>query len=80
MYFIGNDGYHNLSVFVPMLSYVILERNRKVTKWISTGISPEKIKSLANGRVNLKFNNSVLMQEFFSSLYSNSILKFIHSL
>ena len=65
MYFIGNDGYHNLLVFVPMLSYVILERNRKVTKWISTGISPEKIKSLANGRVNLKFNNSVLMQEFF---------------
>ena len=30
--------------------------------------------NLANGRVNLKFNNSVLEQGSFSSLYSNLIL------
>ena len=27
--------------------------------------------SLANGRVSLEFNNSVLVQKYFSSLYSN---------
>ena len=31
-------------VFAPMLSSVILEDNKKVTAWISTGISSEKIK------------------------------------
>ena len=30
--------------------------------------------NLANGRVNLKFNNSVLVKKSFSSLYSNFIL------
>ena len=35
--------------------------------------------SLANGRVNLKFNNCVLVQKGFSSMYSN-FLKLIHSL
>ena len=68
-----------------MLSSPILDRNKKVTNWISTGISSEKIKpfdsnlepaisNLASGRVNLKFNNFVLVQKKFSSLYSNFIL------
>ena len=50
-----------------------------------TGISSEKtnpfetnleptMSNLANGRVNLKFNNSVLVQKGFSSLFSNFIL------
>ena len=82
MYFTGNDGYQNFLVFSPMLISLILDSNKKVTDWISTGISSEKIKpfdtgleslmsNLANDRVNLKFNNSVLVQKSFSSLYSN---------
>ena len=81
-YFTGNDGYQNFLVFCPMLSSLILDSNKKVTDWISTGISSEKIKpfdtgleslmsNLANDRVNLKFNNSVLVQKSFSSLCSN---------
>ena len=86
MYFIGDDGYQNFLGFVPMLSSLILDGNRKVTHCISTGISSKKIKpfdtglkptmfNLANDRVNLNFNNSVLVQKCFSSLYSNFILK-----
>ena len=85
MYFTGNDDYQNFLVFAPMLSYLVLDSNTKVPDWISTGISSEKIKpfdtgleptmsNLANGRVNLKFNNSVLVQKSVSSLYSNFIL------
>ena len=65
-----------------MLSSLILDSNRKVTNRISTRISSEKIKpfytgleptmsNLVNGRVNFKFNNSVLGQKFFSSWDSN---------
>ena len=61
-----------------MLISLILDSNRKVTNRISTRISSEKIKpfytgleptmsNLANGRVNFKFNNSVLEQKTFSS-------------
>ena len=63
-------------VFAPMLSSLILDSNKKGTYWTLTGISPEKKKSfdtnlkpimsnLANGRVTLKFKNSVLVQKFF---------------
>ena len=62
-----------------------MDNSKNVTNWISTGSSPEKIKpfdtslatimsNLANGKVNLKFNNSVLAQTNSSSLYSNFIL------
>ena len=85
MYVTGNEGYQNFLVFAPMLSSLILDSNAKVTDWISLGISSEKIKpfdtgleptmsSLANGRANLKSNNSVLVQEYVSLLYSNFIL------
>ena len=85
MYFTGNDCYQNFLVFVSVLRYLVLDSNRKVTSWISTGISSKKIKpfdtgleptmsNLANGRVNLTSNNSVLKQKTFSSLYSNFIL------
>ena len=61
-------------VFVPMPSSLVLDRNNKVTNWISTGISTEKIRlfdfsleppmsNLANGRVILNFNNSFLVQK-----------------
>ena len=85
MYFTGHDGYQNFLVFAPMPISLILVSNRKVANWISTRISSEKIKSfdtsleplmskLADSRVNLKFNNSVLAQKTFSSVYINFIL------
>ena len=63
MYFTDDNGYQNFLIFAPMLSSLILDSNRKVTNWISTGISSEKIKpfdtvlepkmcDLANGRAN----------------------------
>ena len=68
-----------------MLNLLSLDSNKKVTNWISTGISSETIKpfhtnleptmsNLANGRVILKFNNYVLVQKISSSLYNNFIL------
>ena len=59
-----------------MPSSLISDSNKKVANWISTGISSEKIKpfytnleptmsDLPNGRVNVKFNNSVLVQKNF---------------
>ena len=64
-----------------MLNSLILD-NKKVTNWISAAASPQIIKllytnlaptmtNLANARVSLKFNNSVLVQKDYSSLYSN---------
>ena len=41
MYFTGDDVYQNF--FTPMLSSVMLDSNKKVTNWMSTGISSEKI-------------------------------------
>ena len=85
MYFTGSDGYQIFLAFLPMFSSIILDRNKKVTNWTSTGISPEKIKpfdtnlemimpDLDNGRVTLKFSNSVLVQKNVSALHSNFIL------
>ena len=79
MYFTGDHGYQNFLVFAPMLSSQILGSNKKVTNWILTEISSEKVKlfdtnfeatmsNVANGRVILKFNNSVLVQKNPSSL------------
>ena len=78
MYFTGDDGYQNFLVFAPLLSSLILDSNKNVTDWISTGIWSEKIKpidieleltmsNLANGRVYLKFKNPVFVQKNFSS-------------
>ena len=86
MYFTDDYGYKNFSVFTPMLSSIIFYSNKKVTNWILTRISSEKIKpfdtyfkpticNLANGRVILKFNNSFFVHKSSSSLYSNFILK-----
>ena len=74
MYFTGDDGYQNFLVFAPMHSSLIFDSNKKVTNLISTKISSEKNKlfgtnleptmsNLANGRVTLKYNNSVLVQK-----------------
>ena len=73
-YFTGNNGYQNFLVFALIVSSLILDRNKKVTNWVLTGISFEKTKpfdtnleptmsNLANGRVILRFNNSVLAQK-----------------
>ena len=86
MYFTGNDVYQNFLVFVSMLSSIMLDSDKKVTDWISTGISSENIKlfdtnleiimyDLSNGRLELKFSNSVLVIKVFSSLYNNFILR-----
>ena len=67
-----------------MLNSLILDSNKEVIYWISTGILSENIKpfdsnleptmfSLANGKVILKIKNSVLVQESSSSLYSGFI-------
>ena len=73
MYITSNDGYQSFSVFAPIRNSLILDSNKEVIYWIFTGILPENIKpfdsnleltmfSLANGKVILKFNNSVLAQ------------------
>ena len=46
MYFIGNDGHQHFLVFAPMLISLMLDGNEKVTDWILTRISSEKIKPL----------------------------------
>ena len=56
MYFTGNDGYQNFLAFASILSSLILCRNKKVTKWISTGISSEKIKLFDTGLVPIMSN------------------------
>ena len=65
MLFREDNGYQNFLNYAPALSSIILESNKKVTNWILSGISSEKIEpfdtnleptmsNLANGRVNLK--------------------------
>ena len=44
MYFTGDDYCQDFLAFAPMLNSVILDSNRNVANWISTGISSEKIK------------------------------------
>ena len=72
MYFTCDDSYLNFIVFVSMLNSLVLDVNKKITNWFTTRVSPKKIKpydanlaptmtNIANGRVSLKFNNSVLM-------------------
>ena len=85
MYFTGNDVYQDFLDFALMLNLITLHNNNKVTSWISSGVSPEKIKpidtdlaptrtNLANARISLKLNKSVLVQIKSSSVYSNCIL------
>ena len=72
IYFTGNDGNQNSFVFAPMLNSIVLDSNNKVTNYISTRIPSEKFKpfdtyleptmsNLANVKVTLKLNNSVLV-------------------
>ena len=67
-----------------MLSLLVFDSNKKVTNRILTGISSEKMKpldtnleptisNLANHRVILRFNNSLLVKKSSTSLYSNFI-------
>ena len=44
MCFTGDSGCQNFLVFAPILSSLICDRNKKVTSWISTKMSSEKIK------------------------------------
>ena len=72
LYFKGYDSYKDFLFFAPILSSLILDSNRKVTDWISTGLLSLKIKlfdislelimsNLPNGRANLEFKNSGLV-------------------
>ena len=85
MYFIGNNGYQNFLIFAPMIISLILYTNKKVTNWISSRISSEKIKpfdinidltmsNLAN------LDNSILVQKSCSAFYSNFILNLRQSI
>ena len=85
MHVTGNDSYQNFLVFAPILSSLILDSNKKATNCILTELSSERIKpfdtnleptmsNLADDRLKLKFNYSVLVQKSLSSLYSNFIL------
>ena len=76
MNFTGDDGCQNYLVFGPMLSSLILDSNKKFTNCVLIRISSEIIKlfdtnleptinNLANGRVILKSNNSILAQKKF---------------
>ena len=78
-------GYQIFLVFAPMISLLTLDNNKNISSWISTAISPEKVKlfdtnleltmsNLANSRVILKFNNSVWVEKSYYSLYSSFIL------
>ena len=42
MYFTGNNDYQNFLFFAPTLSSLVLNSNKKVTNWTSTGISFKK--------------------------------------
>ena len=79
MYFTGDGGYKKFLIFVPMPRSLILDNKRKVTKWILTGILSEIINpldtnleptmsNLTNGKLILKFNNSVIVQKKISML------------
>ena len=85
IYVTGNSGYQNFLVFAPVFNPLKLHSNEKVTNWISTGISSEKIKAFdtnlkpsisnfANGRLILKVNNSALVQKCSSLLYTSFVL------
>ena len=85
MYLTGDDVYQKIVVFSPVFNLQTLDSNKEATNWISTGISLGKIRpfdltlaptmpNVANGRVSLKFNNSVLVQQSSFSLCSNFIL------
>ena len=74
IYVRGNGSYHNFLIFSPMLSSLVLDSHKKVTNWLSTRISPEKIKpfdtdieptmaNLVNGGVILILNKSFLVQK-----------------
>ena len=84
-YFTADDGYQNFLVLSSILCSLILGNNKKVLSWLSFGISPKRLKqfdinlvptmtNLANSRISLKFNKSVLVQKRSSSLHSNSSL------
>ena len=78
-YFTGKDDYQNFWAFASMLNLLTLDNNKKVTNWISTGVSPEKNKpfdtnltstvtNLGNGKVSLIFKKKTF---FKNSLHSN---------
>ena len=61
MYFTGDDGYQKFLVFTPVISTGIL---LKETKPFDTNLKPT-MSNLANPRIILKFNNSVLVKKVF---------------
>lgn len=75
MCFKGSDGYQTFKDFSPMLNSLTFNNsNNKFTRWASTGISSEKSKlldsslalvwsNLGKGRLKIKLNNSVLVQQ-----------------
>ena len=76
MHSTSDKDYKNFLVYAPMHSSLFFDSNKKVTDWISTetlsgtikpfdtGLEPT-MPNLTNGRVNLKFNSSVLVENAF---------------
>lgn len=86
MYFTFHIDYKTFFRFLtPTFSSLILDRTKTVANWVLTRVSIKKFKllasnldafmfNLANGRVVLKLNHSILAQKSFCSMYSNFIL------
>ena len=86
MYFTFHIDYKTFFRFLtPTFSSLILDRTKTVVNWVLTRVSIKKFKllasnldafmfNLANGRVVLKLNHSILAQKSFCSMYSNFIL------
>ena len=86
MYFTFHIDYKTFFRFLtPTFSSLILDRTKTVANWVLTRVSIKKFKllasnldafmfNLANGRVVLKLNHSILAQKRFCSMYSNFIL------
>ena len=86
MFYFSTAERNSQAIVVIRINSLILNNDKQVNNWISTWVSSEEMKTLdnsldptvtniANGRVSLNFNNSVVAQKSSSSLYRNFILK-----
>ena len=91
MYFTDSDGHQDFLVFAIIVNSLILGGNKKIISRLLTGISYENIRpfdtnfeltmfNLANDRVILNFNNSVLVNKVLPQCIVIFCFKFIFSL
>ena len=78
MYFTANDDYQNFLVFAPLLISLMLADNKKVTNWVSIGISSEKNKPFNTNHVVVelsKLNDAVENDVFKKTEYDELVNK-----